>query len=95
MICQLIKDKPSVIFKSYHLKTVLLELITASDQEKIENTYFFFAKLLVERLRNTYENAKFPNYFIPSQNLLENENDFTEIIQKLNQITQELMLVAK
>ena len=65
MICQLIKDKPSVIFKSYHLKTVLLELITASDQEKIENTYFFFCKIISRKTSKHVWKCKISKLFYP------------------------------
>ena len=59
-------------YKSYHLKTILLEL-TTQPCEGIKNAYLF-VKALLERLCNAYRMKKLPNFFIPSQNLLKNEN---------------------
>ena len=59
-------------YKSYHLKTILLEL-TTQPCEGFKNAYLF-VKALLERLCNAYRMKKLPNFFIPSQNLLKNEN---------------------
>ena len=74
------------IYKSYHLKTVLLEL-TVQSCKGIENVHLF-ATALVERLVKAYETGDLPNFFIPSQNLLsENEGrDITELVNMLNGI---------
>ena len=58
-------------YKSYHLKTVLLELTTQSC-EGIENAYLF-TKSLIKRLSEAYKNVLLPNFFNPSQNLLESQ----------------------
>ena len=74
------------IYKSYHLKTVLLEL-TVQSCKGIENAYLF-ATALVERLVKAYETGDLPNFFIPSQNLLsKNEgSDISELVNMLNGI---------
>ena len=74
------------IYKSHHLKTVLLEL-TVQSCKGIENVHLF-ATALVERLVKAYETGDLPNFFIPSQNLLsENEgSDITELVNMLNGI---------
>ena len=72
-------------YKSYHLKTVLLELTTQSC-EGIENAYLF-TKSLIKRLSEAYENVVLPNFFNPSQNLLENEKEnFKGIVNTLDKL---------
>ena len=68
------------------MKTVLLEL-TVQSCKGIENVHLF-ATALVERLVKAYETGDLPNFFIPSQNLLsENEgSDITELVNMLNGI---------
>lgn len=73
-------------YKSYHLKTVLLELTTSQQfcSETTRSNAHCFTNALIEKLSNAYDQNELPNFFIPSQNLLENEHG--EIKQLANMI---------
>ena len=74
-------------YKSYHVKTVLMELST-QPPVGIENA-LQFKKVLIERLIKAYKEWNLPNFFVPSQNLFEYEtskSSATEIVNKFNEI---------
>ena len=73
-----VKEKKSIdqSYKSYHLKTVLLELTSSKHYctGGIHNNVYEFTKSLIERLTEAYEKKYLPNFFLQKQNLLEHED---------------------
>ena len=81
------KRRADEVYRSYHMKTILLELTTHSCLDEISTSYAF-AKALVDSLRAAYLKKELPSFFIPTQNLLQQQHDgnFREIIDVLENI---------
>ena len=75
-------------YKSYHLKTVLLELTSSKlyCTDGIHNNAYGFMKSLIKRLIEAYKERNLPNFFVPSQNLLEDEKDVQLITISLKKV---------
>ena len=75
---KIVKEKESTdqSYKSYHLKTVLLELTSSTHYctDGIHNNAYEFTKSLIERLIEAYEKKSLSNFFFQQQNLLDHED---------------------
>ena len=75
----------SINFKSYHLKTILLELSMQPYNGDVG--HYHFVKTLFDRLYNSYQSGTLFNFFIPEQNLLEKGDEKTiEILDEVKRI---------
>ena len=72
-------------YKSYHLKTILLELSMQPLNGDVG--CYHFVKTLFDRLYNAYQSGTLFNFFIPEQNLLEKGDEKTiEILDEVKRI---------
>ena len=79
-------------FKSYHLKTILLESIIQPYNG--EKSVYQYQKMLYNRLYNAYQSGRLFNFFIPEQNLLEKGDEMiAEILDRVSQKTLEFRSV--
>ena len=70
-------------FKSYHLKTILLELTTQPSNGDNNNVYQF-RNALFNRLYKAYLSGRLFNFFIQDQNLLEvGDEQLTKVLDKV------------
>ena len=70
-------------FKSYHLKTILLELTTQPSNGDNNNVYQF-RNALFNRLYKAYQSGRLFNFFIQDQNLLEvGDEQLTKVLDKV------------
>ena len=78
-------------YKSYHLKTVLLELTFSKYYctDGIHNAYEF-TKSLIERFTEALQKRNLPNFFLPSQNLFENEDLENDLEMSLSDCYNEI-----
>ena len=58
--------------KSYHLKTVLMEVANEDSQQNLNIVQF--KNRLEETLNRCYQERMLPNFFLPSQNLIDDED---------------------